>query len=306
MGDACSSSGATQGRMPSLFDLLGDQKRLVADATPSSAALAFALVSRECRDLMYERMPRRGWKRKRFYTPLEAVVGSVEQLRYARDLGCPWDARTCAAAAAVGTLDVLQYARANGCAWDASTASAAAQGGHLEVLRWAKSNGCPIETIACAKAARGGRVVGAMSRGELVLVREEVWVHAVWKDEEGLLQSDCEKMQQAQQLGCIPDNHDFNCIPGAHLDLRRAIKEAPEAVREGDRQGKIWPVCRWGVACPRLSTDESHTAKHHTPEQARLAEGVGVTAAVGALGGGWMREVVVEAVVEEEEEEEED
>ena len=52
MGDACSSSGATQGRMPSLFDLLGDQKRLVADATPSSAALAFALVSRECRDLM--------------------------------------------------------------------------------------------------------------------------------------------------------------------------------------------------------------------------------------------------------------
>lgn len=735
--------------MPSLFDLLGDQKRLVADATPSSAALAFALVSRECRDLMYERMPRRGWKRKRFYTPLEAVVGSVEQLRYARDLGCPWDARTCAAAAAVGTLDVLQYARANGCAWDASTASAAAQGGHLEVLRWAKSNGCPIETIACAKAARGGHLhivrflresgcpwhpltaawaaggghlellqwargagcpwhenvffeaawgghlevlvwakdngarfsrrvwssheryteksiceyicscggspygaaarngfldilnwfvlnkypwpkyvcdfdgdswdckdalyacaarggltggqrhiiehwlkdngvnrsefceieacaaaaaggqlemlqflrslsppfawdkttceqaaagghlelliwarsngaswyheapigtswnhdmvckaaecghldclkwifangfpktgkwvhgvpegqedtdqnqymamyaydkgqhhvlewlesngfdckiahdrqrqraaavaaqlpassssrtrtddgalrnrqpchvgcfvdlcfvkeitrqvedclsdhaltdycgfmgktlakdfamlqemakapgqwvrisflltsfptlktltenveqvanaiamslsttielsvsrtevrrkkpltgmVGAMSRGELVLVREEVWVHAVWKDEEGLLQSDCEKMQQAQQLGCIPDNHDFNCIPGAHLDLRRAIKEAPEAVREGDRQGKIWPVCRWGVACPRLSTDESHTAKHHTPEQARLAEGEGVTAAVRALGGRWMTDEMREEALE--------
>ena len=105
--------------MPSLFDLLGDQKRLVADATPSSAALTFAQVSRECRDLMYARMLRRGWQRKRFYTPLDAVVGSMEQLRYARDLGCPWDARTCAAAAAVGTLDVLQYARANGCAWDA-------------------------------------------------------------------------------------------------------------------------------------------------------------------------------------------
>ena len=735
--------------MPSLFDLLGDQKRLVADATPSSAALTFALVSRECRDLMYARMPRRGWQRKRFYTPLDAVVGSVEQLRYARDLGCPWDARTCAAAAAVGTLDVLQYARANGCAWDARTTSAAALGGHLEVLRWAKSNDCPIETIACAKAARGGHLhsvrflresgcpwhpittawaargghlellqwareagcpwhanvmfeaawgghlevlvwakdngaqfsnrvdrfsldsyepyiesthtlceyvfdcggspyaaaarsgsvdilnwfvlhnypwprcidyyqswdckdylyacaargghrhiiehwlqdngvnrsehceikacaaaaagghlgllqflrslsppfawdkttcqaaagsghlelliwarshgaswwheapigvswnhdmvyeaakgghlgclkwifangfpktgkwvnevpqgaeesdadpnqyiamyaydarqyhvlewlqsngfdctiahdrqrqreahgaqlpgsstraptedgglgnrplchvgcfvdkclvkaiqqqveyylsddalteycefmgktlakdfamlremarapgqwvrlsfllnsfpelrilstnvdqvanaiamslstrielsvsrtevrrkqpltgmIGAMARGELVLIREAHWVHAVWKDEEGLLQTDCEEMQQAQQLGCIPDNHDFSCVPGVYIDLRKAIKKAPEEVREGDRQAKVWPVCRWGVACPRLSTDESHTAKAHTQEQARLAECEGVTAAVRALGGRWLTDEMKEEALE--------
>ena len=44
-----------------------------------------------------------------------------------------------------GHLEVLQWARANGCPWDNRTCEAAAHGGHLEVLQWAIKNNCPYE-----------------------------------------------------------------------------------------------------------------------------------------------------------------
>ena len=117
-----------------------------------------------------------------------------------------------------------------------------------------------------------------------------IWKNAIWNNEKGGLQKDTESAQQAGQLGCVPppsyNDSRARKIMGA-IDLRQAIKEAPKEVRKGDRQGKIWPPCRWGVACPRLSTDESNTAKAHTPEQARLAESTGVTAAIHAMGGRW-------------------
>eukprot|EP00240_Pyramimonas_obovata_P010720 CAMPEP_0118926082 /NCGR_PEP_ID=MMETSP1169-20130426/3861_1 /TAXON_ID=36882 /ORGANISM="Pyramimonas obovata, Strain CCMP722" /LENGTH=111 /DNA_ID=CAMNT_0006867559 /DNA_START=552 /DNA_END=884 /DNA_ORIENTATION=- len=37
---------------------------------------------------------------------------------WARGVGCPWDTRTCEAAARGGQLEILQWARANGCPWD--------------------------------------------------------------------------------------------------------------------------------------------------------------------------------------------
>ena len=147
-------------------------------------------------------------------------------------------------------------------------------------------------------------MIGALMRGELILVQHDYWIRAVWKDEKGWLQTDTEKAQQSGQLGCVPPGRDGGYydsegeqIPGA-IDLRKAIKEAPKEVREGNRQGKIWRPCRWGVACPRLSTDESHTAKAHTPEQARLAESTGVTAAIRALGGRWWTEEMQEEALE--------
>ena len=63
-------------------------------------------------------------------------VRSVELLRWARENGCPWDERTCAAAAAAGNLEVLKWAREHGCPWDERTCAAAASGGHQEVLQW--------------------------------------------------------------------------------------------------------------------------------------------------------------------------
>ena len=47
--------------------------------------------------------------------------------------------------------------------------------------------------------------IGAQARGELVLLMHDEWVHAVWKDEEGYLNEEVEKNQQAQQLGCIAE-----------------------------------------------------------------------------------------------------
>ena len=70
-------------------------------------------------------------------------VRSVALLRWARDNGCPWDERTCAAVAAGGNLEVLKWARENGCPWDEETCASAARGGHLDILKWARENGCP-------------------------------------------------------------------------------------------------------------------------------------------------------------------
>ena len=63
-------------------------------------------------------------------------VRSVALLRWARENGCPWDERTCAAAAEAGNLEVLKWAREHGCPWDERTCAAAASGGHQEVLQW--------------------------------------------------------------------------------------------------------------------------------------------------------------------------
>ena len=38
---------------------------------------------------------------------------------------------------------MLKWARENGCQWDSRTCAAATRGGHMEVLRWARENGCP-------------------------------------------------------------------------------------------------------------------------------------------------------------------
>ena len=42
---------------------------------------------------------------------------------------------------------MLQWARRNGCPWNARTCNAAAKEGHLEVLQWAHQNGCPWDEL---------------------------------------------------------------------------------------------------------------------------------------------------------------
>ena len=183
---------------------------------------------------------------------------------------------------------------------DVATLSAAVSGSQMLELSAA---GTEVRRNQAMSPLTG--MIGALVRGELILVQHDYFVTAVWKDEKGWLQTDNEKVQQSGQLGCVPPGRhggyydsEGEQIPGA-IDLRQAIKEAPKEVREGDRQGKIWAPCRRGVACPRLSTDESHTAQAHTLEQARLAESTGVTTAIRALGGRWwtaeMQEEALEA-----------
>ena len=87
-----------------------------------------------------------------------ARSGVLANLRWAREQGCPWDARTCSRAAEGGHLAVLQWARENGCPWGEWTCARAAQGGHLAVLQWAREHGCPWDTLTCAYAAEGGHL----------------------------------------------------------------------------------------------------------------------------------------------------
>ena len=119
---------------------------------------------------------------------------------------------------------------------------------------------------------------GAMMRGELVLVQDDVWVHATWKDQHGILHHETEKNQQAEQLGCISEEAvDVWFESGAAFPRAIDIRPHRDCFAHG--------VCRWGVACPRLGTDPTHTG--HTAEQATRAEAFGVTSALRALEGRW-------------------
>ena len=113
-------------------------------------------VNKKMRDVVVTESGERATKKEILRVP--TFVRSVALLRWARENGCPWDVRTCAAAAADGNLEVLQWARANGCPWDENTCSSAAEGGHLEVLQWARTNGCPWNENTCTCAAEGGRL----------------------------------------------------------------------------------------------------------------------------------------------------
>ncbi|KAJ8606969.1 hypothetical protein CTAYLR_009271 [Chrysophaeum taylorii] len=87
-----------------------------------------------------------------------SLHGKLQVLKWARANGCPWDGETCANAARSGRLEVLAWARDNGCPWNAWTCSWAAEAGHLDILKWAREHGCPWNTWTCSWAASGGRL----------------------------------------------------------------------------------------------------------------------------------------------------
>ena len=127
--------------------------RLVMDARDVFTSLVFPKldtvdimmlmrVNKKMRDVLVTESGERATKKEILRVP--TFVRSVALLRWARENGCPWDERTCAAAAAAGNLEVLQWARAHGCPWDKETCGAAAKGGHIEVLQWALENSCPL------------------------------------------------------------------------------------------------------------------------------------------------------------------
>ena len=144
-------------------------------------------------------------------------------------------------------------------------------------------------------------MIGALARGELVLIQAKDWVHAVWKDTEGFLSTSSEKMQQAQQLGCIDpkdvdawfESSGSSTLPGA-INLSGDSTDDDEAPAASSAPAT---GCRWGAACPRLSTDPEHEG--HSEAEKQLAEQKGVTAAVRALGGQWMTETIRQQRIDE-------
>ena len=85
-----------------------------------------ALVSRSMRDVVFDSPDgdvRDVAAVRRELGRMPNFVGSVSRLAWAKERGCPWDARICRYAAKGGHLEVLQWARANGAPWDKWTRS---------------------------------------------------------------------------------------------------------------------------------------------------------------------------------------
>ena len=87
-------------------------------------------------------------------------VGSVGRLAWAKERGCPWNAKTFMCIAEDGNLEVAKWAKERGCPWDEWTCTGAAKSGHLIMLQWAraKERGCRWGEGACTRAARGGHL----------------------------------------------------------------------------------------------------------------------------------------------------
>jgi hypothetical protein len=73
---------------------------------------------------------------------IEEFLSFIERMAWAKENGCPWVARTCAAVAPQGHNKVLRRVLELDCLWDSSTCAAAAEGGHLEGLVWARTHRC--------------------------------------------------------------------------------------------------------------------------------------------------------------------
>mmetsp|Transcript_8201 Transcript_8201/g.19648 ORF Transcript_8201/g.19648 Transcript_8201/m.19648 type:complete len:295 (-) Transcript_8201:1302-2186(-) len=87
-----------------------------------------------------------------------ARAGNLSVLRWLRDSGCPWDSRTCSAAAErEENSSLLWWAREQGCDWDASVSSQAAARGDLNLLKEVVSRGCPVDESVSDAASEGGQ-----------------------------------------------------------------------------------------------------------------------------------------------------
>ena len=89
-------------------------------------------------------------------TLVAARNGDVNVLALLRSFDCPFDRRTCAAAAGGGRLGAVQWLRAQGCPWDSDSVRAAERHGHPDVLQWLRENGCPEHQDKYSVDARFG------------------------------------------------------------------------------------------------------------------------------------------------------
>ena len=141
------------------------------------------------------RLKRRGLLKSDVWLSYAAArSGALEKLKMFREVGFPWETRTCAFAAMGGHLEVLEWLRENKCPWDGDTCSNAAEEGHLNVLRWARENGCPWDTRTCSYAARNGHL---------------------------------ETLQWARANGCPWDDETYAwAARGGHLDILNRARES--------------------------------------------------------------------------------
>jgi hypothetical protein len=85
--------------------------------------------------------------------------GQLQCLKLLFEMGCPWDGRTCEAAAGGGHVHCLVYAYLNGCSWvNGSVCEVAAMHGHLPCLVFAAERKAPMDRLAVTLAAGSGHM----------------------------------------------------------------------------------------------------------------------------------------------------
>jgi hypothetical protein len=124
---------------------------------PADWACNFAAQFGRLEILKYFKQQGCGWTART--CAMAAVGGHLLVLSWLRDPNnpwgqCPWDKWTCTYAASYGYLNILQWARHNGCDWEEFTCNMAARSGHLDILQWAIRNGCDWSAYYCYSFAR--------------------------------------------------------------------------------------------------------------------------------------------------------
>jgi len=89
---------------------------------------------------------------------MAASNGNLENMKWLKENGCPWNVLIFAEAALNGNLENMKWLKENGCPWNAWTFGYAAYNGNLENMKWLKENGCPLDESTFADAALNGNL----------------------------------------------------------------------------------------------------------------------------------------------------
>lgn len=154
-----------------------------------------------------------------------AAADSIDCLSYAHCSGCPWHASVCSGAAAAGSMACLVYAHKHGCVWDWETCEAAADRGHLDCLVYAHTHGCQWDERTCSAAAFDGNIetlAYAFENG----CRWDAYT--------------CSAAAYAGSMECLVYAHELGCPWDAHTCERAAPNGDLQCLRYAHERGCCW------------------------------------------------------------------
>ena len=128
-------------------------------------------------------------------------VANYEVLKFLREKGCPWGARTSTEACWYGQLEVLKWLQKEGCLCDLDGFLSKC-GGHLDILKWMRETypGCAFDESASQKSAQKNRLDCLMwLREHGCPWSENVMAHAAGK-------GNLEILKWARENGCPWDD----------------------------------------------------------------------------------------------------
>jgi hypothetical protein len=72
--------------------------------------------------------------------------GNLENMKWLKEQGCPWNDYTFEYAATNGNLENMKWLKEQGCSLNIHVFNAATENGNLENMKWLKEQGCPWNT----------------------------------------------------------------------------------------------------------------------------------------------------------------